>query len=68
MQNLKKATNELVYKTEIESQKTNSWYGVGGSDRTGDWGRRVHTTVYKIDKQETFLYSTGNSAQYSLIT
>ena len=30
MQNLKKAINELVYKTEIESQKTNSWYGGGG--------------------------------------
>ena len=44
--NLKKnGTNELIYKTEIESQmqKTNLWLpvgeaaGVGGRDKLGDW-------------------------------
>ena len=41
MQNLKKeGINELIYKTEVESQmqKTNSWLPTGkGSDKLGDW-------------------------------
>ena len=37
----KNGTNELIYKTEIESQiqKTNLWLpgGKGGKDKLGDW-------------------------------
>ena len=43
MWNLKKGTNELIYKTEIELQmeKTNLWFPGGkrvGRDKLGDWG------------------------------
>ena len=50
----KNGTNEIVYKTEIESQmyKTNlDGYqeGSGGRDELGDWDWHIHTTMYKID-------------------
>ena len=41
MWNLKKYTNELIYKTEIDTQtqKTNLWLPKrkGGRDKTGVW-------------------------------
>ena len=51
----KNGTNELIYKTEIESQmqKTNLWLPGGkpgmGRDKLGDWDGHIHTTLYKID-------------------
>ena len=44
MWNLKKEddTNQLVYKTETESQKTNSWHGGGG----GGIGQEPGTDMY----------------------
>ena len=56
MWNLKIDTNELIYRTETDSQtqKTNLWLpkGKGGRDKLGVWGQQIHTTVYKIDKQQ----------------
>ena len=55
MWNLKYDTNPLIYKTETDSQKTNLWLPKGkreGWDKLGVWDSEIHTTVYKIDKQE----------------
>ena len=53
MQTLKNVTNELIYKTEIESQeqKTNLWLLAGkkGRDKLGDRDLHTYTTIYKID-------------------
>ena len=47
------ATNELIYKIEIELQmyKTNLRLPGGkreGEDKLGDWDWHIHTTMYKI--------------------
>ena len=48
---------KLIYKTEIDpqTQKTNLWLPKGkarGRDKLGVWGKQIHTTIYKIDKQQ----------------
>ena len=57
MQNLKYDTNELIYKTETDSQtqKTNlvtkgerGW----GKDKLGVWDQQIQTTICKINKQQ----------------
>ena len=56
IQNLKiNSINELIHKTEIESQtqktKTKKLMvtrGEGGRDKLGDWGWHADTTIYKI--------------------
>ena len=69
----KKGTNELIYKTEIESQmqKTNLWLPGGkGMGRT-NWeiGIDVYTLLYiKQITNKDLLYSTGNSTQQSVMT
>ena len=57
VQNLKYDTNELIYKTETDSQiqKTNLWLPKGegeGRDKLGVWDQQIQTTIYKIDKQQ----------------
>ena len=51
--NLKKGTNELIYKTKIElqMQKINLCLpeGKGDRDKLEDWDGHIHTTIYKID-------------------
>ena len=41
--------------------------GKGERDKfgAGDWN--IHTIIYKIDKQQSLLYSTGNYTQYLVI-
>ena len=57
MWNLKKNnTNELIYKTETDSQTSKQTYGyqrenVGGRDKLAVWDSHIHTTIYKIDSQ-----------------
>ena len=71
----KNDTNELIYKTETNSQisKTNLWLpkgkrGVGGGINQ-ELGTNIHTLLYiKWITNRDLLYSTGNSAQYSAIT
>ena len=50
----KKDTNELIYKTEIESQmqKKNLCLPEGkeGRDKLGDWDWDIHTIIDKIDE------------------
>ena len=69
---LKKNTNELIYKTEMDSQRMNLWLPDGKGWEGGiDWetGIDVYTPLYlKQITNKGLLYSTGNSAQYSLIT
>ena len=49
------STNELIYKTESQTWKTNlrlpngKWGWVG--DKLGVWDEQMHTTIYKINKQ-----------------
>ena len=48
--NLKTGTNELIYKTEIQShilKKKNLWllWGKGGRDKLGDWNWHIHHYV-----------------------
>ena len=69
----KKGTNERIYKTETDSQteKMNLWLP-GGRVRGGiDWefGADTYTLLYlKQTTNKDLLYSTGNSAQYSVKT
>ena len=68
----KNGTNELMYKTETDSQtlKTKLWLPKGkggGRDKLGVWDKCIHTAIYKII-DNNLLYSTGNSTQYSVIT
>ena len=57
MWNLKKNnTNELIYKTETDSQTSKQTYGyqrenVGGRDKLAVLDSHIHTTIYKIDSQ-----------------
>ena len=72
MRNLKYDTNELIYKTETDSQtqKTNLWLPNKverwGIDKLGVWDLHIHSTIYIINKD--LLYSTGNSTQCSVVT
>ena len=54
---LKKDTNELIYKTETDSQtkKTNLWLPKekgGGRNKSGAWDEHAYTTIYRMDKQQ----------------
>ena len=56
MQNLKKDTNELIYKTETDSQtsKINLWLqrgSVGVKEGLGAWGLAYAHYVYRMDSQ-----------------
>ena len=54
----KNDTNELIYKTEIDSQtqRTNLRLPKGKQrhkrDKLGVWDQQIQTTIYKIDKQQ----------------
>ena len=57
MWNLKNTTNELIYKTEIDSlrQKTSFSFPKGkreGGGKLGVWDKQAHITKYKIDKEQ----------------
>ena len=55
MQNLKYDTNEVIYKTETQTQKTNLWLpkGKGGGGWiTQEFGISRQTTIYEIDKEQ----------------
>ena len=74
MWNLKNDTNEPIYETETDSQtsRTNLWLpgGMGRGDGI-DWefGIDMYTLLHlKQITNKGLLYSTGNSAQYSVIT
>ena len=72
MWNIKKNTNELTYKTEIDpqTQKTNLWLlkGKGGWGELGVWDYHIYTTIYKWITNKDLLYSTGSYIQYFIIT
>ena len=72
MISLRYDTNELIYKTEVESQmsKTNLWLP-GDWEREGiNWeiGIDIYTLLYiKQITNKNLLYSTGDSTQYSIM-
>ena len=62
-------TNELIYKTEVDSQtqKTDLWLpkGKGWEGINWEFGINRYTPLYiKYINNKDLLYSTGNSAQY----
>ena len=71
MWNLKKGTNELISKREIElqMQKTNLQLSQGvGCGNHWETGVDIYTLLYiKQGTNEDPLYSTGNSIQYSIM-
>ena len=71
MWNLKKnGTNELIYKTESQMQKTNLGYQGGKRGIGINWEIGIDTYTLLYIKQVTnkdLLYSTGNSTQYSVM-
>ena len=73
MYNLKYDTNELVYKTEIDSQTQKKKLmafkgGKAGRDRL-EFGINKYTLLYvKQTINKDLLYSTGNYIQYLVIT
>ena len=57
MWNLKITTNELIYKTETDSQRQKTSFSFpkgkrGGGGKLGVWDKQAHITIYKIDKQQ----------------
>ena len=71
MWNLKYDTNELIYKTEIDSQtqKTNLWSpkGKGGEREIRSMGLTFILYIKQINNKD-LLCSTGNYIQYRIIT
>ena len=71
MWNLKSNTTESIYKTEtihryrkqLQLPKGKEW----GRNK-GAWDQQIQTTIYKIDKQQSYKVSTGNYVQYFIIT
>ena len=60
----KKGTNELIYKTESQMQKTNLWLpGSKGGGIYWEIGIDIHILLYIKD----LLYSTGSSTQQSVM-
>ena len=69
-QNLKYDTNELRCKTEKTHRHRKQTYGYKGErglgrDKLEVWDEQ--TTIYKTDKEQVLLYSTGNYIQYPII-
>ena len=67
MWNLKYATNELIYKMEIDSQRKQSYgYQSAGGDKLGVDSRYKLLYIKQI-KNKVLLYSIGNNIQYPVI-
>ena len=50
-------TNKLIYRTETDSQTRKQTYSyqrgkVGRREKLEIWEEHIHTTIYKIDKQQ----------------
>ena len=61
MWNLRKGTDELIYKANRVTDVENKFMvtrGKGADDKLGDWDSHIHMAVYKID---------NNSTQYSVM-
>ena len=54
--------------TDLENELMVPGGDGGRRDRLGVWDWHVHTAIFKIDNQQGPTYSTGNVAQYSVIT
>ena len=70
---LKNQANELIYKTETDSQTygMNSWFPRQevGEGIVKEFGIDLYTLLYlKWITNKELLYSTGNSAQYYVTT
>ena len=69
---LKYDTNELIYKTETDSQtqKTTLWLPKGkgwGRDKLGVWDYQTQTIYTEWINSQVPLYSTGNYVKYPVI-
>ena len=55
MESKENDTNELIYKTERDSQTQKNLRLAGqkrGRDKFGLWDEQIYTSIYKIDKQQ----------------
>ena len=47
--------NLITQQKQTQTSKTNLWLPKGkggGRDKSGVWDKHIHTTIYKIDKQQ----------------
>ena len=54
---------DIYSKTDSQVQETNQWSPVGRWNQgglVGVWDEETQTIMYKVDKQQDVLYSTGN--------
>ena len=67
---LKNDTDEFIYKTgtDLDFMVTGVGEGWQRRNRFGVWDWYVYTVTFQIDSSKYLLYSTGNSAQYSVMT
>ena len=71
---MKNVTNELIYRTETDSQisKSNLWLPkgkCGGKVINREIGINIYTLLYiKLINNKDLLYSTGDYTQYFVIT
>ena len=69
MWNLKKNdTNELICKTETDSQTQKIKGEVYGGGINQESGIDIYSLLYIIMINKALLYSTGNSTHYSVVT
>ena len=56
MWNLKYDTNELIYETDSQAQRTDLWLPMGreagGMDGLGVQDQQMQTIIYRMDKQQ----------------
>ena len=70
MWNLKYVTNELIYKTDSQTQRTDLSLQEGGAGEGKDWefGISRHNLLYiECKNNKVLLYHTGNYIQYPVI-
>ena len=67
MWTLKYDTNELIYVTETDSERTDLWVPSGEGDRLGVTGEQMQTRKYRTDTHHVLLCSTGDYVHYLVI-
>ena len=70
IQNLNYGTNELIYETETDSQRTDLWLPRGrelGRDGVGVCGQLMQASIYRMDKYQDMILQQWNNIQYPVI-
>ena len=67
MRNLKHDTDELIYVTETDSERTDLRLARGKGDRLRVTDEQMQTSKYRMEAHHVLLCSTGNCVQYLVI-